>query len=499
MRSLILATAALTLLAGGVARADEVVKKDGTSSFGYIVSETRSTIILMDHKGRRLRIRMDQVESVIESAQTGNETIDAKTAEVDISSASDLFEVAKWAKGEGELGWRLVAMFAVRTDEDHSGARELLGHVKVGDKWYDDSEEADKARIKLVAEERKAEGYIKVKGGWIKKEDRSDLSRNPEKWVIDDTETWVDKKTYMEEKGFIEVNGKFIKAGTEEDKADMTGFKDLMGDDIWIYTTQYFRLCMQEYPPEQVAEYAELIDKVYVWFKKEMEIDAGTDIFRGNRPTFWVFKSKNVALEWYQQYRNRYSLGDTFGTLLNNGGGNVLSSVISVHVRTPNEGQDIRHDLVNHTAHFLLNFHSPTVAGVGPPWVSEGFGVFVEQQFLDLGTVIHSTLADYGGSGGMADKQFTTKSAPDRAKAMVREGIDEDIVTLDKLELNSISGDHVAKAYTLIDMLWKQEKAAFIEWINLRPTNKNLDAMEKAFGRSPNVIDKEWRKHVKKG
>jgi len=507
MRLMILLSAALLLLLGP-ARADEVVKKDGKSVKGFVVAQTSKLVRIMDARGRIQRISMKDVDSVIEGPETGDETIDAKLEEIDTDDAEELAEVAKWAKGEKNKGWKVVAHMALRADEDESTARELLGHILVGEKWYTTKKKAEAAMKVLAKETMKDAGYVLKSGRYLKKEDVRLYSKDRKAFVEDTQEiegltvpVWRDKVTVMTEKGYTLMNGKWIKAGTPQDKSDIAKFKRLMGEDIWIVTTEHFRLYVMNVPPEEVNQYAELCEKTYDWFLEQMGLDKDTQLFRNNKGHLWVFKDKTTSLEWFTHYRNQFSLSDRFRKLMD-GSGSVLSSGTLLSIDVPNEGrQRVPHTLVNHAAHFCLRWYSPGIGGGGPKgdpayWVFESFGVTAEHAILGNGVVVHSTLAKYGGDSGRADKRFETKRADELAEGYAREG-DDEIAGIDKLELNSLSGDHIAKGYTILRWLMKEDIEKFRVWMKERNRNRNLAALEKAFGWTPGEIDSKWRKKVR--
>ena len=498
--------AALLALAGS-ARADEVVKKNGKSVKGFIVSQSSKIVRIMDSRGSVQRISMSDVESVIEGPETGDQQIDAKMEEIDVDDADELAEIAKWAKGEKKRAWKVVANMALRLDEDQDTAHELLGHVLVGDTWYTSKKKAEAAMKKLAKQIMADAGYVYHRGRYVKKDDLR-LIRKDRKAFVEDTQefeglqvpVWRDKVSVMTEKGYSLIDGKWVKV-SPEDKADMDKFKRLMGDDIVIVSSEHFRIYVMNVPAEEVAQYSELVEKTYDWFLEKMGLEKGTKIFRQNKGHLWVFKDYPTSLEWFKHYRNQFSLSDRFRKLME-GSGSVLSSGGLLSIDVPREGrQRVPHTLVNHAAHFCLRWFSPGIGqgggggGKGDPahWVFEGFGVLAEHDVLGNGVVVHSTLAKYGGSAGRADKRFETKDADDRAEGYAREG-DDPIAGIDKLELNSLSGDHIAKAFTIIRWLVKEDIDKFRAWIKERNRAKNLVALEKAFGWSPGEIDSKWRK-----
>jgi hypothetical protein len=486
----------LTLVLSATAFGDEVTLKTGKVVKGFIVEDGPKSVRIETPEGKTERFRREDVESVAESSQIGSEELDKQLGEVDGEDPSALAELAKKAKDNGTKGWRLVARLALRKEPNHDLAHELLDHIKVGDTWYTNKTDADKANKELMAKKFAEEGYVRYKDGWIKKEDKALADKDPKAFTRDDNGLFRETSEVMKEKGLVFLGGKWIQGGTEEDRRDMAKFKELMGEDIWIHTTKHFRLYMQQYPPDKVAEFGKLLETVYDWFVKEMGKEPAHDVFRGNRGHMWVLKDKNAVMKWFANYRNRFSLDDQFKTLLDQGGGNVHADGILIATQVPNQSSDIRNQLVHVAGHFLIFWFSPGLKHAS--WLSEAFGHHAEHVHLGSGVVNCSTLANYDADGGKAQKEFATKDAKDRAKGLVRNGSDEAFGILDKLDLNALNGDHLTKGWTLVDWLLREHHDAFVKWLEARNRATTEDSVTQALnGWSLEALDDEWRKYVK--
>ncbi len=489
------------------AQADEVIRKDGKTVKGFVVGQDSRLVRILDAKGRTHRIAMKDVDSILEGPETGDKGTDAKLEEIDTDDADELAEVAKAAKSSGNKAWKVVAMMAIRVDEDHLEAHELLGHILVGDAWFTSKKKADTARKKLVDKQMKEDGFLKWRGGWISKEDRTLATKDPKSYVKDDNGVWRNKAELMREKGYELVGGKWIPGGTEEDKADRAKFKELTGEKLWVVTTDHFRIYMMEVPPEEVTAIGELVEETYDWFLKQMDLPEGTNVFRGNNKAhMWVLKDRPAAVTWFKNYRNRFSLGDGFGKLVSQSG-NCFGAGGLIDVGTPEGGRErLRHRFVNHAAQFALRWFSPGLRSAGKDkrsdfsfWLYESFGVHAEHEILGNGVVVHSTLAKYGGEAGRANKAFETKDANERCEGYVRKGADP-LLNIDNLQdLNMLSGDHIAKGYTILRWLMTDKLEEFRKWIRERNKMKSLDALAKVLGMSPAEIDKKWRDMAQDG
>lgn len=523
MRLMILPLLVVSVVLAGTILADEVKLKEGRVVKGLIISDDGKKVKIQTPEGKTEIITHDKIDSVAESAEIGNPEIDAKLAAIDTESASALSEVGKWAKEAGQKGWKLVAQMALRRDKDNDTAHELLDHIKVGESWYPNKEDADRAKRELNAKKFAEEGYLKHKDGWIKKEDKTLADKDPNNYLKDDNGVYRQKAEVMKERGMTMVGGKWIKAGTEDDRKEITRFKELMGDDIWVITTKHFRIFAQQYPPEKVDEFGVLVEKVYDWFVKEMGKPPEFQVFRGNKGLMWILKDKNTALEWYKHYHTKYSIDvgakgkeekagsegsnkGSFLTLLERGGGNIHSDGILISITVPNQSEDIRNQLVHVAGHFCINWFAPGLGGGGgteskwnTAWLDEAFAHQSEHVLLGNGIINCSTLAFYANQGGVAEKKFTTKDAHERAKALVREGSDEPFVNLAKLGLNELNGDHLTKGWTVVEWLLKNHHDKFVSWLESMNNAPVDQALSKTFeGWDTGKLDAEWTGHVKK-
>ena len=130
----------------------------------------------------------------------------------------------------------------LKNDPQNEKANTLLGHTKVGGRWYKSKSEADAAKKTEIEAEMKAKGFIKLADGWISKEDKPLFDKDKKAFEKDDNGVWRDKATVMKEKGFTLVKGKWVKAASAADQADIEDFKKATGEDILISQFQHFRL-----------------------------------------------------------------------------------------------------------------------------------------------------------------------------------------------------------------------------------------------------------------
>lgn len=78
-----------------------------------------------------------------------------------------LLEVAQWARDYGlEAESKKILEKILKYDEDHAKTRELLGYVRVGEKWLTREENAERI-LKEREKEWKEQGFKKIGGVWV--------------------------------------------------------------------------------------------------------------------------------------------------------------------------------------------------------------------------------------------------------------------------------------------------------------------------------------------
>lgn len=468
--------------------------KNGKEQKGIIVEETSGSYKIETPDGKTIRINRADVDVVEETNKTGNDDLDKMLESIDRTDPDAMLKVATAAKEKKLSVWKALARSALKDAPDHEGLNLLLGHVKVGDRWYTDKKEGEEARAKAMAAEMKEKGYLRVDGGFIKKEDKAAWDKDKSKWMKDDDGIWRPKDEVMKSKGFILRKGQWIKLGSEEDQADAEKFKQLMGDDIWIQTSTHFRLFVQGFEPDVVAGFSKEVESTYEWFLTQMGKPKDFPLWGERKADLWVFKDIPTKNQWLKHYKNRYGMSDetaSFFEKAHNFIGGMLGGI------TPDQGEDLRNQLVHISSHFMISAFSRGLKGT-PQWLSEGWAHYAEHTRLGNGHVCCSTKSQYGGDGGKAEKKFTTKDAKDRCKGLVRQGAAPPFESLSKLGLNELSGDHLSKGYSVIDWLMTTQKEAFVAWLEGMNTADQQAALGDAFkGWTFGALDGEWGKMVK--
>src|SRR5262249_49511250 len=150
--------------------------------------------------------------------------------------------------------WQLLAREALKADPGNEKANTLLGHIKVGDKWYKTKSEADAAKKTELEADMKAKGFIKLPGGWISKEDKPLYDKDKGAFELDDNGVYRDVATVKKEKGYTLVKGKWVKGAVGADASEAAEFKTATGEEILILQFDHFRLAMMGTDAKKIEE-----------------------------------------------------------------------------------------------------------------------------------------------------------------------------------------------------------------------------------------------------
>jgi hypothetical protein len=493
-RSFLVLACALGIAAAAPSQLTVIKLKSGEAVEGYVVQETKSWLKIETIDGRTVRYNHADIASMEETSRTGFPELDKKLEEIDRNDAGALAELADWAKGQKIRAWQVLAREALEKDPQHEKANTLLGHTKVGDRWYTSKSEADRAEKAAFEAEMKEKGYLKVAGGWISREDKPLFDKDRSAFEKDERDVWRDKAAVMREKGLVLVKGKWMRAASAADQAEMDEFKKAVGEEVLILQFEHFKLAMMNTPAEKIEEYGELAESIYAWFLKEMGKPADHPLWP-RKATFWVIKDKKMRDVWMKAWRSRFGFNDrTFEWLLE--GTNFYTDLTGVIVLEATE--DIRNTFLHGIGHFTISHFSRGLQGT-PPWLEEAWGNYIEHVKLGSGHVACSTNSKYGGEGGKADKgKFSTKDAKDRCRGILREGIAEPMINLSKLDLNSLNGDHLAKGWSVVEWLMSTRKEQFIAWLEGMNQAQQEEALGAAIpGWDFAKLDEEWEAYVK--
>ncbi len=436
-------------------------------------------------------------------AQNPEADLAQKVEDCDFTDPEAIFELATWAiksknkkvRREGRKYLKEV----IELDEDHEGARGLLGYVLVGDKWLTKkkAKAAKKAQMKIVMKER---GYVPHKGGWIKKTRKRDWNR---KWEKDEDGVWHSYEDVMRAKGLALYKGQWLRIG-DEDRKRMEYHRKNTGEDILITSTPHF-VIHTSIPIKYVKKYSDLSEEVYDWYMKTFNIpEARAKNFFGQRAHIWTFETTQQFQDWITAYSETYKFTKKDKEHFRERPGGRLDPNRRLMTIVREQPEEIDNGLLHQVGVLLQIFNT---RGREPEWMSEGFGHLVEELFSDVkfGRVNMSTNAKYANSGGIADKEYNTKDGRPQTKGLVKAGDDIPIDQLSKKDLNTLDKDNLAQGFSITEWMYHHNRDKYIRVIDELKKSKAQDrpgaahdGITKGFGMKIGDFEKAWRKYVKK-
>ncbi|MCB9832018.1 MAG: hypothetical protein H6807_06035 [Planctomycetes bacterium] len=438
-------------------------------------------------------------------AQPGDDAeLEKRVEATDFTDPEALYELASWAignkssakiRGKGRDWMKEV----IDMDPDHAGAREALGHVKVGDEWYTDKKEAAKARKKAMEAKMEAQGYVWFKNGWIKKTAKRDWNS---KWEKNDEDVWLSYEEVMSAKGYTLYKGEWLRMNDEDRKA-IEYHRKHTGEDILVVSTPHFRM-HTSIPVKFVQQYCELIEKVYDWYMETLQVEENyRGQFFGGVVDVWTFETSQQFQDWVTLYQETYAFTDEEKKDFRERPGGHLIPHKHLWVIVREDAKDVENPLLHYFGYSAMLYQTH---GRYAEWEAEGMGHLIEELFSGEknGIVSLSTRSRYANSGGIAGKEFNTKDARPQTRGIVKAGDDISISELSKQTLNSLNQDHLAQGFSIIEYLYSTRLADLIGVIKAQRASKGQDpvqivneGIQNGTQKSTADLERDWREYVK--
>lgn len=201
--SMFVATAlTVGLLQTAPARADVVVLVGGETIEG-IVRETKTQVIVELDVGT-LTLDRESVKEIRKS-HTKLDELRTRRQKLRFNDVAGLYDLAKWALEQGlTTQAHVISQEILGLDENHEGARRMLGFEKHDGLW-------------LTEDERmKATGHVRYQGAWIKAEDAARLEGERKQQA--DERAKEDRLASME-RSVLEAQREAAEAKTEAERA----------------------------------------------------------------------------------------------------------------------------------------------------------------------------------------------------------------------------------------------------------------------------------------
>ncbi len=189
----------VTVLAASLAAADEVQLANGKKITNAMVSKPSADKVLVEVGAGTITLSAKEVSSINPGRTPLHEYKDKEKAAMAAGKASDLWDLAQWAKQNrlsryvGPLAEKVIA-----ADPNHEGARRELRHEKVGGKWltYEQAQEAKGLRLVdgrwitaaevELREKRRMEAEERAMARKREREERAEEQRRRRQQAVDD-------------------------------------------------------------------------------------------------------------------------------------------------------------------------------------------------------------------------------------------------------------------------------------------------------------------------
>ncbi|MCA9320519.1 MAG: hypothetical protein KDB53_07280, partial [Planctomycetes bacterium] len=194
------------LSSAGFLAQDFIKLKEGGSVLGEIVKEDATSLTVVTKECELVTVAKDSIErerrgkKIHRKVQAMLDAIDAEDNDALFALAQEISETKAYKYDALRFARRIVAR-----DPDHEGARTLLGHVRIQEKWYPDRETA----MKALEEKMKADGFVYLNEGWVKVERAEELKAHPEAFILIDELIWRPLAEVMVERGFTLWEGEW--------------------------------------------------------------------------------------------------------------------------------------------------------------------------------------------------------------------------------------------------------------------------------------------------
>ncbi len=448
---------------------DSIKLVDGERLFGEIRSESPEAVEFIDKAGRLLRIERGRIAE-LKPGRPIAKSLERKLEAIDQNDAAAILRIAEEALEERRLkndGLRLLRRVLV-LDPDRARARELLGHVRALDRWFENREEAEAA----IAEVMEAEGLVKVGLAWASPEDADSVREAPNDWMPVENR-WRLVSVVMKERGFIEWSGAWYPP-EERDVIRIAKEVEKQIDKALAGSIKGETTSLDVRGRDQALRMSEMIEQTRFWFAGRFDlpfIEIRPDILNvvlANKEQYEAFLFDCVPIhrireETIEIYRKERVPITSFNT------------ASQVHDLESLDAEWIDHSVVHDVGQRLMDF-----SWVGrdmwfaPPWLRRAVGHHAEIAVLRSANLGIGAVADkYGRGGSSVDSGMRTLEVTRKrlAKAMKKRKFTARwLFGLERTDLTEESDDF---AIVFLAWLFETRGPGFNDFI--REPDKNLE------------------------
>ncbi|MHC4342226.1 MAG: hypothetical protein ACYSX0_18680, partial [Planctomycetota bacterium] len=439
------------------------------------------------------------------------------------TDADAVMALATWAseKKFKEEVLKRLHLRALEMDPDHEGANLELGRVRYQGEWM--TPEGRDLRMKEEQEAaQRAKGLVRWKDQWVTPQDKARL----EQGLVKYDDKWMSPDEIKRAQGFVKHKGKWVK------KADLEVLKLIgpareetgLGEGLRYLQTPNF-IVMGDLTEAQLKVIADSMERFFAEWQRLFPEARTSGILDGKHRLFAFKKNRpyqRLVRARYQRMKETEEWSPAFAKqeqkrmklrLRETSFWDVQPRVVSAHVQMPDPFEALKSKCV----HFGGNVLATRQTRMGWPtwWLNEGLAYFFEKRVTG---VIQTYNVDVGGSAyadidpedhNKARPWLDSTKWPEMLLHLLRTGRDPKLEKIKGKVLygtkNRMTAQDVAKAWSVVTFLIldnPKKFAAFFrdakEMGGGTPIEREAAAMLKHYG-SYSKVEERWRKFALNG
>ena len=489
-------------LLAGAAVADIIHLKNGRQLEGQILSEEGGKLKVKTVAGVVEIARADVAR--IEVKKTPAQEYGERLAALAPDDAEGYYQLALYCRENGlkkeekELYAKVLGI-----DGQHAGANAAVGNVEYEGEWMTPAER-DRRKGSADDAEMRAKGFVQYEGRWVTPEEKENL----EKGLVRHDGKWMTPDEVKIAQGFVKLNGKWVR----KEDLERERLKDLYGGwmeiDVNVVFSEHFA-AVGPYTEEELEALCRGGEMAYAQFCQVFDVPDGEGLFDGaeaddGRTRLQIVYAKR-AIEYVrvvQGMKERFpeDIPEARAELMQRQKGFyfVYPGCYVIGYQMPNPFEQVRASVIHKASHVLLMRWHYT-SGFFPWWLIEGLGTYQEISALGHCDTFCITEGGYGAGEDPAKQKWAGMSRwKEIVKAQVAGLSDRGLIGLSKCGLNELNFRDIAKCWSVCEWLIANHRKEFIRLVdNLKARMDFVDAVQSAFGKSPEQLDKEWHDYVR--
>ena len=491
----------LTMLSSA-SLADVVHLTDGGKIEGEVISDDGKTVVVKTRFGE-VKVERSRVKS-IEKKKTPAQVYTERLKALAQDDAAGRWELALYCRENGlKKPEKVLTAEVLALEPQHDGANEAVGNVKWKDRWIT-PEERKALESDADTAAKRAQGLVRYKDRWVTPEEKENL----EKGLVKHEGKWMTPDEVKVAQGYVKHNGEWVKKEDLERRKIVDFYEGVMEREVNVVLTDHFAV-VGTYEEGELDQIAQSAEQAFAQFIQIMGMKKGNSMFRGSevdrtRTRLHVVYSKR-AME-YQRLVNalvkRYpeDITEDRAALYRKQKGFylVFPSCAVIGYQMPNTFEQVQASVIHKVSHVMLMKYRYR-AGFFPWWLIEGLGTYQEISALGHCDTYCITEGGYDMQEGETSNKWAGMARWKEVVKMQVTGMsDKSFHKLARSTLNELDFRDLAKCWSFIEWCVNRHRKEFVKLVsNLKKKQKFEKAMENAFGKAHEHVEKEWRDYVR--